>query len=75
MILMHNRDEARYTSLLSEIVADLQRALDRLQDRAAKRRQIVKEVMVELDLKKLTAPDGAAGGRLPTGMIPASAGD
>ncbi|MCU0505822.1 MAG: dihydropteroate synthase [Chloroflexi bacterium] len=29
VILMHNRDEARYASLLSEIVADLQRAVDR----------------------------------------------
>ena len=29
IVLMHNRAEARYTSLLSEIVADLQRAIDR----------------------------------------------
>jgi dihydropteroate synthase len=29
IVLMHNRAEARYTSLLSEIVADLQRAVDR----------------------------------------------
>jgi hypothetical protein len=33
---------------------------DRLQDRAAKRRRIAKEVMVELDLKKLAAPDFTA---------------
>jgi hypothetical protein len=33
---------------------------ERLQDRAAKRRQIAKEVMVELDLKKITAPDFTA---------------
>jgi dihydropteroate synthase len=29
IVLMHNRAEARYSSLLSEIVADLQRAIDR----------------------------------------------
>jgi hypothetical protein len=31
--------------------------LERLQDCAVKRRQIAKDVMVELDLKKITAPD------------------
>ncbi len=29
IVLMHNRAEARYTSLLSEVIADLQRAVDR----------------------------------------------
>ena len=38
-------------------IAEMQARLDRLQDRAAKRRQIAKDVMVELDLKKITAPD------------------
>ena len=52
-------DEALATGLKCRI-ADMQERLDRLQDRAAKRRQIAKDVMVELDLKKLTAPDFTA---------------
>jgi hypothetical protein len=38
----------------------MQERLERLQERAAKRRQVVKDTMVELDLKKLTAPDFSA---------------
>ena len=38
----------------------MQDRLDRLQDRAAKRRQIAKDAMVELDLKKIAAPDFTA---------------
>ena len=49
-------DEALATGLKSRI-AEMQERLDRLQDRASKRRQIAKDVMVELDLKKITAPD------------------
>lgn len=29
IVLMHNRDEARYTNLMAEIIADLQRAIER----------------------------------------------
>jgi hypothetical protein len=52
-------DQALATGLEGRI-AEMQGRLDRLQDRAAKRRQIAKDVMVELDLKKLTAPDFTA---------------
>lgn len=49
-------DEALATGLKGRI-AEMQERLDHLQDRATKRRQIAKDVMVELDLKKITAPD------------------
>ena len=55
-------DEALVTGLKCR-VADMQDRLDRLRDRAAKRRQIVKDTMVELDLTKLTAPDFTASVR------------
>src|SRR5262245_42365963 len=49
-------DEALAAGLKGRI-AEMQDRLERLQDRAAKRRHIAKDVMVELDLKKITAPD------------------
>jgi Gp157 protein len=49
-------DEALATGLKRRI-AEMQDRLERLQDRATKRRQIAKDVMVDLDLKKITAPD------------------
>jgi hypothetical protein len=47
-------------------IGEMQARRDRLQDRAAKRRQIAKDVMVELDLKKLSAPDFTASIRAGT---------
>src|SRR5262245_43803384 len=52
-------DEALATGLKGRI-AEMEGRLGSLQDRAVKRRQIAKDVMVELDLKKLTAPDFTA---------------
>jgi Siphovirus Gp157 len=52
-------DQALATGLEGRI-GEMEARRDRLQDRAAKRRQIAKDVMVELDLKKLSAPDFTA---------------
>jgi hypothetical protein len=52
-------DQAMATGLEGRI-GEMEARRDRLQDRAIKRRQIAKEVMVELDLKKLAAPDFTA---------------
>jgi hypothetical protein len=52
-------DEAMATGLKCRI-AEMHDRLNRLQDRATKRRQIAKDAMIELDLKKLAAPDFTA---------------
>ena len=52
-------DEALANGLKGR-VAEMEDRLGRLQDRALKRRQIARDVMVELDLKKLQAPDFTA---------------
>ena len=52
-------DEALARGLKCRLT-EMQDRLDRLQDRAAKRRQMVKDAMVELDLSRLQAPDFTA---------------
>jgi len=63
-------DEALILGLKCRI-SDMKGRLDRLQDRACKRRQIARDVMVELDLKKLNAPDFTASIRegIPSLMV------
>jgi hypothetical protein len=61
-------DQALATGLESHI-GEMQARRDRLQGRAAKRRQIAKDVMVELDLKKLSAPDFTASIRPGTSAL------
>lgn len=42
---------------LKRRMSEMQERFERLQDRASKRRQIAKDVMLELDIKTITAPD------------------
>src|SRR5262249_8471073 len=62
--------EALATGLKGRLLA-MQGGWGRLENRAMKRRQIVKDVMVDLDLKKITAPDFSVSIRpgLPALMI------
>ena len=52
-------DEALAGGLKGRII-EMEERLNRFEDRASKRRQIAKDVMVEFDLKKLQAPDFTA---------------
>jgi Siphovirus Gp157 len=63
-------DEALSAGLKGRI-ADMQERFNRLQDRASKRRQIAKDVMLQLDLKKITASDFSVSIRpgLPSLMV------
>ena len=63
-------DAALATGLKGRI-AEMQDRLSRLEDRASKRRQIAKDVMTELDLKKIAAPDFTASIRagMPSLMV------
>lgn len=58
-------DEALASGLKGRI-AEMESRLERLRDRASKRCQIAKDAMVELDLKKITAPDFTASIRAGT---------
>lgn len=49
-------DEALATGLKTRI-DDMQRRLQRLEERAHKRRQMARDVMVETNIKNITAPD------------------
>ena len=52
-------DEALVKGLKCRI-AEMQSRLERFQDRASKRRAIAKDVMVDLDIKRINAPDFTA---------------
>lgn len=61
-------DEALAAGLKGRI-EEMAGRFERLRDRAIKRRQIAKDAMIDLDLKKLTAPDFTASIRAGTSAL------
>jgi hypothetical protein len=58
-------DEALASGLEGR-VAEMQERLGRLQDRASKRRELAKSVMIDLNVKKIAAPDFLVSIRMAT---------